>query len=251
VTTPHVSFDFEETFGEDYLYFYVPLLSAERTRKEVERIVEFFGFASESPEVLDVPCGHGRHSNLLAARGFRVTGLDATAVFLEHARTEASALGVDVTYVQGDMRSLPWAESSFDGLLCWFTSFGYFDDADNKKVLAEFRRVLRPGGKLVLETHHHDAFVRAVSPGSASVERVNDDYLINQVAFDPLSGRIETDRLMVRDGKVHRTHLSVRLLTVPEFRAWLEEAGFAEITVTSNRGRPVTLDVARIVIVAA
>lgn len=38
----------------------------------------------------------------------------------------------------------------FDAVVCWFTSFGYFDDDDNRKVLDEFAQVLRPGGRLLM-----------------------------------------------------------------------------------------------------
>ena len=59
-------------------------------------------------EVLDLACGHGRIANRLTQRGARVTGLDATPLFLEHARRDAAERGVEVDYVAGDMRSLPW-----------------------------------------------------------------------------------------------------------------------------------------------
>jgi SAM-dependent methyltransferase len=59
-------------------------------------------------EVLDVPCGHGRIANGLAARGASATGLDASPLFLERARTDAAARGVKVEYIQADMRNLPW-----------------------------------------------------------------------------------------------------------------------------------------------
>ena len=67
--------EFEGVFDEDYLYFYEEML-AERTPEEVERIFELFE-REPGAEILDCPCGHGRISNALAERGFRVTGLDA------------------------------------------------------------------------------------------------------------------------------------------------------------------------------
>jgi SAM-dependent methyltransferase len=99
--------------------------------------------------VLDLACGHGRIANRLVARGAEVTGLDVTPRFLELAREDAAARGVEVEYVQRDMRSLPWTER-FDRVVNWFTAFGYFDDG-NRKVLAEVARALRPGGRLAIE----------------------------------------------------------------------------------------------------
>jgi SAM-dependent methyltransferase len=71
----------------------------------------------------------------------------------------AAAAGVSVEYKLGDLRELPF-DGPFDAVLCWFTSFGYFDD-ENYRVLRELRRVLRPGGRLLIETMHRDVFIRS------------------------------------------------------------------------------------------
>ncbi len=65
-----------------------------------------------------------------------------------------------VDYWAGDLQDLPLGPNEgFDAVLNWFTSFGYFADNGNKGVLREFRRALRPGGRLLLETIHRNAFV--------------------------------------------------------------------------------------------
>ena len=172
-------FDFEGVFDEDYLYFYEEMLT-ERTPEEVERIVALFDLRSGG-EILDCPCGHGRISNGLAERGYSVTGIDQTELFLEQARADAKARGVDVEYVRGDMRELPWHEQ-FDGLVNWFTSFGYFDDDTNRAVLKQFHDALRPGGRLVLETQNPARLFRILLP-SHHVER-GDDLMLDLVDVD-------------------------------------------------------------------
>ncbi len=92
-----------DIFGDDYLWFYDGMLE-ERSDADVELIMRLL----EPPagtELLDVPCGHGRIANRLAARGLRMTGLDLTPGFLELARERAAAAGVEVEYVEGDMRA--------------------------------------------------------------------------------------------------------------------------------------------------
>jgi SAM-dependent methyltransferase len=96
-------FDFDEVFNEDYLYFYEPLL-AEVTDADVDAIWRLLELERGS-EILDLACGHGRIANRLAERGARVTGLDATPLFLDRARRDAAARDVEVDYVDGDMRS--------------------------------------------------------------------------------------------------------------------------------------------------
>ena len=91
-------FDAQGLFDQDYLYFYGELLSDERSEAETEllwRLLEL----EPGMEVLDLACGHGRIANRLAARGCRVTGLDATPLFLDQARRDATDRGVAVEYV--------------------------------------------------------------------------------------------------------------------------------------------------------
>lgn len=243
------SFDPADTFNDDYLLFYEPMLSDDRNRREATEIVDILALAPGA-SILDAPCGHGRISNLLASDGFKVTGVDLTPLFLDRAKAEAERLGTEVDYHEGDLRDLPVA-GPFDAALCWFTSFGYFDDDDNRRVLQQFADVLRPGGTLLIETMHHDGFVRGftTSPAATLTER-GDDLLSDVTTFDPLSGRIETERTVRRSGEIRRSHHSVRVPTVPEFDEWLRVAGFSARSYSDRGGRPLRFDSWRLVVIA-
>jgi SAM-dependent methyltransferase len=235
-----------EVFGDDYLHFYEGFLTDELSDAQVERIWNLFGLEA-GMDVLDVPCGHGRIANRLAARGARVTGLDTDSLFLERARADATTRGVEVEYVEGDMRSLPW-EERFDVVLNWFTSFGYFDDEGNRAWLREARRTLRPAGRLVIELHNRDAFARNWLPVTMS-ER-DGDLLVDRHRFDLLAGRTVTERFTVRDGRVRTSEFSVRFFTFTELRDWLLEAGFSAVDVSGHEGESLTMEVRRMVVVA-
>ena len=101
-------FDAQGVFDDDYLYFFADGL-AERSDAETDLIWRLLDL-QPGMEVLDLACGHGRIANRLAERGCNVTGLDATALFLQRARADADALGVTVDYVHADMRDLPWRD---------------------------------------------------------------------------------------------------------------------------------------------
>jgi 2-polyprenyl-3-methyl-5-hydroxy-6-metoxy-1,4-benzoquinol methylase len=243
-------FDTDAVFGADYLHFYAPAFTQERNGREVAEIVRMLDL-QPSMTVLDAPCGHGRISTELAVLGAAVTGLDLMEHFLAAARETAATRGVEVDYRRGDLRELP-VEGPFDAVLCWFTSFGYFGDEDNRRVLREFHRVLRPGGRLLIETLHHDGFVRGfVAAPFASVDRVGEDLMIDESRFDSHTGCIETDRTVVRGGKVRTSHHSVRLLTIPEWRAWLTEAGFRDARFCGREGTELSVDSRRLVVTAA
>ena len=215
-------FDFAGVFDEDYLYFYEAML-AERSEAETAQVAELLG---ERVRVLDSPCGHGRIANGLAERGYRVTGIDYTELFLERARADAEARGVDVAYVHGDMRELPW-RGEFDAIVNWFTSFGYFDDETNRRVLRGFHDGLRPGGRLVMELQNPARLFRILLP--VTYFRRDRDVMFDIHEMDWEKWRIATERVVVRDGRARSAHFTVRLYSYPELKAELERAGFTDV----------------------
>jgi SAM-dependent methyltransferase len=176
-----------------------------------------------------------------------VTGVDASELFLEVAGSVRSG----AIFHRGDLRQLP-VDGPFDVALSWFTSFGYFDDDDNRRVLAEYRRVLGPGGQLLIDIHNRDEFVRRFTPSPfSSTVQIGDDVLIDTTDFDTVEGRIETDRVIVRDGEVRRSHHSVRLPTISELDAWLHAAGFTNVRFTARDGKPPSIFRPRLVVIAS
>jgi SAM-dependent methyltransferase len=237
----------EQLFDEDYLYFYEDLLGDEQSDTETELIWRLLEL-EPGMEVLDLACGHGRIANRLAERGARVTGLDATPLFLERARADAEARGVDVDYVEGDMRELPW-ESRFDRIVNWFTAFGYFDDdEEDRRVLRAAHRALRPGGRLLIENNNTAELLGRWQP-SVVVER-DGNLMIDRSRFDPVSGRATTERVIVRDGTTRRVTFSVRMFVAVELGAWLRDAGFSPVDFFDRQGEPLTVESRRMVTVA-
>ena len=235
-----------ELFGEDYLYFYEDFLDDDLSNAQAALIWTTLRL-SEGDEVLDVPCGHGRIANRLAERGARVTGIDADALFLERAREDAAERGVEVDYVLGDMRELPW-EERFDAVVNWFTSFGYFDDEGNRAWLEAVRRTLKPGGLLAIDVHSRDVFMRNL--GSAAVSEREGDLLVDRHSFDVETGRAHTARWMVRGGKVRKTEYSVRFYTFTELRSLLLDAGFSSVDGVGHDEKPLTLESRRMIVIA-
>lgn len=239
-------FDTQELFDDDYLFFYADILTDEVSDRQTDLIWHLLEL-EPGATVLDLACGHGRIANRLAAEGASVTGLDVTSRFLDRAREDASARGVAVDYVHGDMRELVY-EDRFDAVTCVFTSFGYFGDDDNRRVLRAVRRALRPGGRVYLDLNHLPWLLQNFR--DREVTERDGQWMIDRNRYDPVTGRTINQRTVIRDGRQRSFQFSVRMFAFPEVRDWLLAAGFGEVHGFSGRGEELTIDEPRMVIIA-
>jgi len=191
--------------------------------EQVDKVIRLTGFHGGA--VLDLCCGPGRFSVLLAKKGYRVTGVDLSPFLLEKARKRAAAAGAQVDWVQSDMRDFV-RENAFDLALNIFTSFGYFQDKnDNLKVLGNVFRSLKPGGIFLLDVNGKEIAARrlqstigeVMDDGSLRVERpeVLDDWT-----------RIRNEWIIIQDEKTKTFRFDLFVYSGQELRELLERAGF-------------------------
>jgi ubiquinone/menaquinone biosynthesis C-methylase UbiE len=224
--------DWDALFDETYLQTYVPFFDEERTFEEAFGAVSLAGVGPEA-EVLDCPVGFGRHALLLAAAGYLVTGLDRSETQLaEAARRRGDAEWPRL--VRGDYRKLPFAEASFDAVLNLFTSLGYLERDEDVGVLREFKRVLRPGGALVIETMHRDRLTRYFT--TRTWDRLPDGSLFLQEREpDWVTGTVSSLHLVIGpEGKRTERRFAHRAYTPTEWVAMLDEAGYERIDCYSD-----------------
>jgi SAM-dependent methyltransferase len=218
----HPQFDYDAVFEvDDHMYFYGDSLTDERSDVEVAGLVQI-GRLDTPLRILDVPCGFGRHTNRLAAFGHHMTGVDMYPGFLELARRDAEARGVQVDYRQGDMRHLEF-EAEFERVMMLFTSFGYFEDEDNFHVLENVARALTPEGLFILDVPNRDMAMKNIHP--VNFTEKNGDLMIDRVSFDTLTGRLHNRRIVIRNGVRKDKPFFVRLFNPTELRDWLLLAG--------------------------
>jgi ubiquinone/menaquinone biosynthesis C-methylase UbiE len=129
--------------------------------------------------VLEVAVGTGRNFSFYP-EGVQLTGIDLSPAMLEIARTKADELSLDADLRESDAQELPFPDASFDTVVCTLSLCNIPDD---RRAIAEMKRVLRPGGRLLLLDH-----VRASSKVWLSVQRV----------LEPLSWRFACDHLLRR-----------------------------------------------------
>jgi len=238
----------DEFFGEFYLRAY---REAERNAEAEAQALAAAKLAGCPPggDLLDVPCGFGRHALPLAAQGFRVVGVDRAQALLDEAGRRRGHERWP-KFVRADYRDLPMADESFDTALNLFSSLGYLGDEEDTRALAEIRRVLRPGGRLLIEILHRDRIVRHFSEQDWHLLGEG-RLLLEQRTFDPISGVAQTTQTLIESGGARESRtFSIRVYTATELLAMLAAAGFEEARCHGDlQGGPFSTD-SRLVVVA-
>lgn len=211
---------YQRYFGADYLRIY----RLADTAEQLEFLATQTAALPRGSRLLDLPCGHGRHAVELARWDLRVAGADLNPTFLARAAHSAAEAGVRLDLARADMRWFPYADESFDAAICMFTSLGYFDsDEQHARVLAEFARVLVPGGLFILDLANIDA-VRS-QPAESAWEREG-VRVASQYAWREADKRALTTRqVRFPDGREERYASSVRLFEGAEIERLLAAAG--------------------------
>jgi SAM-dependent methyltransferase len=178
--------------------------------------------------ILDAGCGTGRHALPLARLGYRVVAFDRSALLLAAGRRLARGARWP-RFLRGSYANLPFDAGRFDAILNLGTALGYLGDQGDQRALCEFRRVLIPGGRLVIETLHREELeARLVAqeeralPGGAT--------LCLERRFDPSRGILhETQRLRDDAGWGPARAYDMRVYSVGELGSMLGQAHFGQL----------------------
>ncbi|WP_437676023.1 methyltransferase domain-containing protein [Sorangium sp. So ce131] len=224
----------EELFGDDFLRT-LDKIDGKVVRREVDFIEERLG-VEKGAVILDLACGAGGHAIEIASRGYSVVGYDLSLAMLARAADDAQERGQKLNFLQGDMREMTF-EETFDGIYCWSTSFGYFDDEKNADVLARIRRALRSGGMLLLDIVNRD-YVASRQPSLVWFEG-DGCVCMDEMQVDFFTSRLKVKRtVMFEDGRSREIDYSIRLYGLHELGKMLHEAGFKVTEVTGHPAHP-------------
>jgi ubiquinone/menaquinone biosynthesis C-methylase UbiE len=220
----------EDLFNDDYLRT-MEKVTDEQIGHEVDFIETSLGLEKGST-MLDLACGTGRQAIELARRGYEVVAFDLSLQMLARAGDEAQEQDVKLNFVQGDMREMTF-EAQFDGVYCWNTAFGYFDEEKNAVVVDRVHRALKPGGLFLLEVVNRDFIIRQ-SPSLAWFEG-DGCVCMDEMTVDFITSRMKVKRtLMLDDGRSRETEYSMRIYSLHELGKILHEHGF-KVTEVSGR----------------
>jgi len=198
----------------------------EITRREVDLICQLLPI-SFTHRILDLCGGHGRHSLELSRRGFsRCTLVDYSEFLLTQARSQAKRYNFPINCIQADARSMGLASQIFDHALIMGNSLGYLPDPSaDWKILIESKRVLRPGGWILIDLAEGGAVRSKFKP--EAWHEIGEDILVCR------RRELETDAVSVREmvlsktkGLIRDRTYSIRFYEPAKISELLEEAGF-------------------------
>jgi len=241
---------YETFFDEDYIINTVPTIAPERTKKEVDFIQRTLNLP-QGAQMLDLCCGHGRHTVELAASGYSMVGQDLSQSSLDLAKTAAAERNLQIQFIHSDMRHIPF-EAEFDAVINMFTAFGYFDDdTEDQQVLDAAAKALKPEGKFLIDLINA---VRIVHNYQHQVwhERSNGEFHLIQRNYNVLTG-INEERIVriASDGKRRELRTSVHLYFYPELAKMLNRAGLVPVQVFGDYdGSQYGWDSSRMIILA-
>lgn len=209
-------------FGRHYLRLYAHRDEAD-ARRAAAFAVRVLALRPRA-RLLDLCCGAGRHLRALREAGFHAVGLDLSPELLAAAAAKGRG-----SVVRGDMRALPFADASFDAVLSFFTSFGYFlPDGENLRVFREVRRTLRPGGGFLLDFLNRE-YVLTRGLGETREEREG-WVIVQRRRWCPERDTVEKD-VVIHPARRPETRWAyrerVRLYSADQVRAFLRRAGLA------------------------
>jgi SAM-dependent methyltransferase len=217
-------------FSEDYLKLYRHDEGV--SSREVSAVIRMLQLEG-GQRILDLACGFGRHSVILAQQGFNVTGYDLSDSFLKKAKEMADSLLVGLDLKQGDMREIPFVEE-FDAVINMFTAFGFFDrEEEDLKVLKGVYKALKPGGQFLMDVINREFALADMNHRRWTNE--NSSYMLEERFFDYFNSRIElTNHLILPTGEVKEANYSIRLYTLTEMLELFNKANLVLTDVYGN-----------------
>lgn len=207
---------------------------AERTETEVEGVIRLLAIKAGGV-ILDCPCGYGRHSALLAQKGFEVVGSDINPVHLQKALLKKSDR-LELTFNTENMLDLNY-ENQFDAVINMFYSFGFFEsDQENEQVVANFYNALKKGGKFLMHTDVNIPRIEKKLYKEDENRTLQDGSTLRIIdKYNPVSKRIEGRWIIKKtNGEEEQKDYSVRVYTAQEFTDVCKKIGFEQVEIYSD-----------------
>lgn len=190
-------------------------------------------------KVLDIGCGDGAHCFAFKRAGIEPTGLDNSLAQLLRATERNERDGAGVRFLHGDMRELPLhaqlpEEETYDAVVCLGSSFGYYEDGQNRRILEGMCERLAPDGKLVLQLCNRDHLVgrlpvRSWWQGEGCL-------VLDEAEMNFFANRLRVHRTVVfEDGRQFEHWVFVRAFSLHDIGKLMSRIGMRVLEVSGSR----------------
>ncbi len=198
-------------------------------KKVVEFIIRVLG-CREGDRLLDLGCGSGEHTRLLAQRGIKCTGIDIASSLIRYAKNKAKEQRLRVEYIVDDMRKIDY-ENEFDFSIMISGTFGFFGDEENLKLLQKISKALKPGGKLFFDIKN----IQRKQRYGKSWMAINGGYLLIDTRFDAHNKREIGEYFFIdKKGRINTMAKDIdregnRIYTLRDIKSLLPRAGLHSV----------------------
>jgi D-alanine-D-alanine ligase len=222
-------------FDEVYLVTDARSVNDERiTRQEMDIFTTLVPMRSEE-QIIDLCGGHGRHTLELCRRGFRrLTVLDYSQPLLDIGVRNAARHSYSVRFIQGDARDTKLSPEAFDHVLILGNSLGYIAEPDaDLRILQESRRLLKPGGWLLLDVTDGRAVAKKMTP--QAWHEIGDDVVVCRQR-EVKDGRIAAREMVLSKSKgiIRDSTYCIRLYGPNRLADLAARAGFVDTDIHTD-----------------
>jgi SAM-dependent methyltransferase len=238
---------FDTFFNNNYNKAYTHL-DNERTKKDCSFIREILNL-EPGHDILDIPCGFGRHAIEFTKDGYNITGMEYHPDQISEAKRNMQLENVSFPLIQADMRNIPY-ENRYDRIYNYFTSFGYFSDEENEKTIGEFHKALKPGGVVLVDIVNRDYFLSECLGNN--FKRLGDNrFLIEEFSFDPLTSINNSTQILIEENKiVDERKMKLRLYSPHEIIAIFRKWNFTNVKIFDECGNNIKTIPKRLTVIA-
>ena len=204
------------------------------TRREVDLICSLLPI-QESHKILDLCGGHGRHSLELSKRGFQAcTLLDYSQTLIDIARAKAGNDNVTVDFICEDARKINVPDASYDYVIIMGNSLGYIQEKEaDLKILAEACRVMRTGGRILVDVTDGQAVKSHFKPNAW--HEIGESTVVcrqREIQGEAICAReivMDKNRGLIRDQSY-----AIKLYNADSLSNLVERAGFMQIKIHTD-----------------
>lgn len=216
---------YKEFFSGAAVEFWSGIVPEEHTENEVQLVIDELQL-QPNDEVIDIPCGNGRHAVLLAEQGFQVTAVDLSQDFINRAQQRATEYGVTskIKIIKSDMAEFSTSTPA-KGAYCLGNSFGYLEYDRLQAFLRNIAKSLKPGARFLIDA---TSAAECLLPSFQDKDwyEMGSLKMLLENSYDPVIGALETHYTFIRQGIEVETRTSLhRVYTAAEIRRMLQAAG--------------------------